>query len=259
MGMKWSMVRVIMARLRISVAGTGAHRASVGLKAQVGTVLMKRIVLVNPNTTEALTTLMVEIAREHAPSSVQIEGMTAPFGTPLITCDAELDEASSAVLALAPRLAQNADAVIISAFGDPGAGNLASMLPLPVVGIAEAAMRAAAHGGRRFAVVTHTGRLVNRMARRAEEIGLGTRCVGVLASEDDPVALMARPAALEDALHVLALRAVRDLGADAIIVGGGPLGRVAKALRCRCGVPVIEAIPEAVGYVATALAAGPTR
>jgi Asp/Glu/hydantoin racemase len=220
---------------------------------------MKRVVLVNPNTTEALTTLMVEIALEHASAGVQIEGMTAPFGPPLITSDAELEEAAGAVLALAPRLAQDADAVIISAFGDPGAGELASMLPLPIVGIAEAAMRAAADGGRRFAVVTHTGRLVHRMARRAEEIGLGTRCVGVLATEGDPATLMATPAALEDALHVLALRAVREHGAEAIIVGGGPLGRVAKALRDRIDVPVIEAIPEAVRHVAAALAAGPTR
>jgi len=50
------------------------------------------------------------------------------------------------VRALAPELAQSADAVIVSAFGDPGA-----------VGIAEAGMRAASANGRRFAVVTHTG------------------------------------------------------------------------------------------------------
>ena len=58
---------------------------------------MKRIVLVNPNTSVALTTLMVEIARERAPENVQIEGLTAAFGAPLITCDAELDEATRAV------------------------------------------------------------------------------------------------------------------------------------------------------------------
>jgi allantoin racemase len=220
---------------------------------------MKRIVLVNPNTTEMLTTLMVDIARECAPAGMQIDGMTAPFGPPLITCDEELEEAAGAVLALAPRLAQSVDAVIVSAFGDPGADALARMLPLPVIGIAEAAMRAAAHGGRRFAVVTHTGRLVGRMAGRAEDIGLGAQCVGVLATEGDPAALMARPAALEDALRVVAERAVAELGAEAIIVGGGPLGRLAQALRGKVGVPVIEAIPEAVRHLARWLATSATR
>ena len=44
-------------------------------------------------------------------------------------------------------------------------------------------------------------------------------------------------------------------GAEAIVIGGGPLGRVAKALSGKVGVPVIEAIPEAVRNLATALGA----
>lgn len=220
---------------------------------------MKRIVLVNPNTTAALTALMVEIARECAPAGVQVDGLTAPFGPPLITCEAELEEAARAVLALAPELARGADAVIVSAFGDPGADQLAAVLGRPVIGIAEAAMRSAANGGRRFAVVTHTGRLVSRMAARAGEIGLGAQCVGVLATRGDPVALMETPAALESALQVLAERAMAELGAEAIIVGGGPLGRVAEALRGKVGIPVIEAIPEAVRHLAAELQPSATR
>jgi Asp/Glu/hydantoin racemase len=207
---------------------------------------MTRIALVNPNTSAALTRLMVEIARESAPGNMQIEGLTAPFGAPLITCDAEHDEAADAVRALAPELARRADGVIVSAFGDPGADELARSLGRPVVGIAEAGMRAAAANGRRFAVVTHTNRLAKRMARRAEEVGLATHCVGVLATEGDPAALMAAPAELESGLLALAKRAVAELGAQAIVIGGGPLGRTAIALRGKVGVPVVEPIPEAV-------------
>jgi Asp/Glu/hydantoin racemase len=214
---------------------------------------MKRIVLVNPNTSGALTTLMVEIARERAPANVQFEGLTAAFGAPLITCDAELDEAVDAVRALERELAQRADAVIVSAFGDPGADELARLLHLPVIGIAEAGMRTAAANGRRFAVVTHTGRLVKRMAQRAQEVGLGTHCVGVLATEGDPVALMAAPAELERGLLALAKQAVAELGAQAIVIGGGPLGRAGNARRGKVGVPVVEPIPEAVLHVTKAM------
>jgi len=220
---------------------------------------MKRIVLVNPNTTEALTALMVEIAREAAPPGVAVDGLTAQSGAPLITCDAELDAAAGAVRALVPELAQVADAVIVSAFGDPGADDLRDMLSRPVIGIAEAAMRTAAHGGRRFAVVTHTGRLVRRMAARADQIGLGAQCAGVLATAGDPAALMAVPADLEDALHALAVRAVAERGAEAIVIGGGPLGRAARALSQRLAVPVIEPIPEAVRHLAGTLGLRPTR
>ena len=180
--------------------------------------------------------------------------MTAPFGPPLITCDLELEEAARAVFSLASVLAQRADAVIVAAFGDPGADALANMLAKPVIGIAEAAMRIAASGGRRFVVVTHTGQLVERMARRAREIGLGENCAGVLAAEGDPITLMANAAALEGALKTLA--GVEELGAEAVIVGDGLLGGVAKRLRGRVGVPLIEAIPAAVHHVAAALGAG---
>jgi allantoin racemase len=163
------------------------------------------------------------------------------------------------VRALAPELAQSADAVIVSAFGDPGADELATLLNRPVVGIAEASMRAAAANGRRFAVVTHTGRLARRMASRAADIGLGAHCVCVLATDGDPVALMATPVELERALKVLAEQAVAEHGAEAIVIGGGPLGRVAKALISKVSVPVIEAIPEAVRHLAAARGAAATR
>jgi allantoin racemase len=52
---------------------------------------------------------------------------------------------------------------------------------------------------------------------------------------------------------------VAEFGADAIIVGGGPLGRAARALRSRVDVPVIEPIPEAVRYITAAIDAAATR
>ena len=73
------------------------------------------------------------------------------------------------------------------------------------------------------------------MALRAEEIGLGAHCVRVLAAEGDPAAMMATPAELESTLQALAKRAVVEHGAEAIVIDGGPLGRVAKALSGKVG------------------------
>ena len=46
---------------------------------------MKRIVLVNPNTNPATTDRMVAIAQEHAGPHFGVEGITASFGSPLIS------------------------------------------------------------------------------------------------------------------------------------------------------------------------------
>jgi Asp/Glu/hydantoin racemase len=124
-----------------------------------------------------------------------------------------------------------------------------------VVGIAEASMRAAASGGRRFAVVTTTPGLVRRISERAERLGLGTFCRAVLTTEGAATALMRSPSDLDRSLSELAVRAVAKLDVEAIVVGGGPLGRVARALRDKLSVPVIEPIPEAIRHVGRRLGA----
>jgi Asp/Glu/hydantoin racemase len=212
---------------------------------------LKTVALVNANSSSGITEDMVEIARQSAQGRLEIVGLTAPFGAPLITCEAELEEAGRAVLALAPGI--RTDAVIVSAFGDPAAEALAAVLNRPVVGIAEASMRAAARGGRRFAVVTTTPGLVRRISERAVQLGLGGFCIGPLTTQGDASVLMRSPNDLTRCLRELALRAVDQLGAQAIIVGGGPLGRVARSLRDTLSVPVIEPIPEAVSYIGQVL------
>ena len=57
---------------------------------------------------------------------------------------------------------------------------------------------------------------------------------------------MADPLALEQALLDLCERAIRDDGAQAIVIGGGPLAIVGRALAHRLPVPVIEPVPAAV-------------
>jgi Asp/Glu/hydantoin racemase len=212
---------------------------------------MRTVALVNPNTSADITDDMVEIARQSATGRLEIQGLTAQLGARLIICEAELDEAARAVLALAPGI--TADAVIVSAFGDPAVEAMAKVLSRPVVGIAEASMRAAARGGRRFAVVTTTPGLARRIAGRAETLGLGPHCAAVLATDGDAAALTRSPGDLEASLRKLAVQAVEMHGAEAIVVGSGPLGRVARALRATLSVPVIEPIPEAVRCIERAL------
>lgn len=200
-----------------------------------------RLALVNTNTDAAVTRTMCSIA---ARKGVEITGFTAPFGAPLITNEAALEEASDAVLALALDLL-DFDGVIVAAFGDPGLERLRGCLSCPVTGIGEAAMRAAGQGGRRFAVATTTPDL-------SASIRAGAACegfenfVGVWLTPGDPVALTADPDRLMVALQNACEAAIAEGGAEAVIIGGGPLAQAAEVLRERLMVPLIAPIPEAV-------------
>lgn len=200
-----------------------------------------RLILVNPNTSQATTQAMVAIAREAA--GAPVEGVTAPFGAPLIADPHALAVAAQAVESLASDLA-GADAVIVAAFGDPGLAGLRARLACPVVGIAEAGMAEAAAIAAHFAVVTTTPALSEAIEERARDLG-HARFAGVFVTPGDPVAVMADDAGLADALADACLRAVAA-GAGAVVIGGGPLAVAARAIRDRVPVPLVEPVPAAV-------------
>ena len=201
-----------------------------------------RIALVNPNTSTSTTEAMRRIA-ERAALGAEVEGLTAPFGAPLITDAAALAVSVRAVEKLAPQLL-GFDAVVVAAFGDPGLEALRERLAAPVTGIAEAAMREAARGGRLFAVATTTPDLRAGIDARAAREG-HTSYLGTWITPGDPTALMADPEVLVAALEA-ACRGAIDAGARAMVIGGGPLGEAAEALSGRLPAPVIAPIPAAV-------------
>lgn len=216
-----------------------------------------RITLVNPNSNRSTTQQMLALAQQAAGSHATLDALTAGFGAPLICDEAALAVAADAVLALLPTLVQSRpNGVIIAAFGDPGRAHLSGHLACPVIGIAQAAMAEAAIGGRRFCVVTTTPDLVSAIMCTARGYGLGRECLGVRLTPGDPGKLMADAAALEQALLVACEAAVRENGAEAIVIGGGPLAVAARALAGRLPVPVIEPVPAAVRRVLAELAGG---
>lgn len=203
-----------------------------------------RLALVNPNTTQATTDMMVRVAAQEAGSNVTIEGVTAPFGAPLITSPKALDKAEEAVIALVSELGVY-DAVIIAAFGDPGRAALREILDVPVTGIAEAAMAEAAAEDRRFAVATTTPALASRIAATARALG-HRRFAGTWTTEGDPATVTADADRATAALSDAVAASVREGRAEAVVIGGGPLALAARALAVSAPVPLIEPIPAAL-------------
>lgn len=207
---------------------------------------MTRLLLVNPNTNTRTTAVMAAIAQRAAPPGVTVEGATVATGAPLLDDPAKLAAGAQAVQALlaATDLSPYAG-VIVAAFGDPGLAESRAAAPVPLTGIAEAAMAEAAAAGR-FVIVTTTGLLKPAIDARVAQYGHAPRHAGTFLTEGPAAALMAEPARLEAALEATARRALAETGADAIIIGGGPLAAVAERLRPRFAVPIIEPVPAAV-------------
>jgi Asp/Glu/hydantoin racemase len=213
---------------------------------------MRHITLINPNTNSETTRLMADIAQAAAPSGFSITGATVAEGPPLIVDETGLETAAGAVTALLETIEDNADGYIISAFGDPGLAAARRNLQVPVAGIAEAGMTEAAAGGRRFGVATTLPGLEAAIRRRAEEYGFAAQFISTRLTDGDASYNMADPARLADALEGAIQRCLDD-GAEAVVIGGGPLAQAAKALAPRMPIPLIEPVPAAVRAMMRAL------
>ncbi|UFZ04744.1 aspartate/glutamate racemase family protein [Bradyrhizobium ontarionense] len=210
---------------------------------------MPRILLINPNSSAATTAMMVSIAASCCGDRAEVFGATAKRAPTMITDGAALVASATEVVEIARAHRDACDGIIVAAFGDPGAAEIRSFGSRPVVGIGEAAMRAAAQGGRRFGVATVTPALVASIAALAHGLGLSAQFTGTRLTEGDPAALAADPARLVAALAAATRACIDADGAEAVIIGGGPLAQAADQLQPQFEVPIIKPIAAAMAQL----------
>jgi len=206
-----------------------------------------RLLLINPNTSAAMTARMEREAAAVLAPDVTLTGLTAARGLPYIASRAEAQLAGGAVLETLAEHQAGYDAAVIAAFGDPGLIAARELFDLPIVGMAEAAMLTACLLGQRFGLVTFSGTLLPWYEDAVALSGLSARCACVRA-----VAAAFRSVAevqheLEDEIVALANRAVTEDGADTVILAGAPLTGLAVRVRDLVPVPLIDPLAAALG------------
>ena len=204
---------------------------------------MPHLLLINPNTSAEVTALLARHAQALAPPGGRCDALTAPFGAAYIASEAAADVAQRAVPAAweAYRASGGAapDAVLVACFGDPGVAVLRALTSVPVLGLAEVAMRAAAGLGR-YAVVTGGAAWGPMLERLAASLGLADGLAGVVTVERSGAQLLADPPAAQ-ALLLAACHDALALGdVRAIVIGGAALADVAAPLAPLLPVPLID-------------------
>jgi allantoin racemase len=217
---------------------------------------MARILVLNGNTTQAITDRIAEAARAAAPEGVTIEAATAPYGLPLIVTRADWLLSGPPILAALAARRGHYDAAVIAVFGDPALEAAKLLLDVPVLGISEAAFHAASMLGRRFGIVSFTAALRPMFEDCLDHHGLRARCAGFRMGPPDA----SYPATLGEAektqLLALVRTSIEQDGAEAVILAGGPLAGLAPVLQPMVPVPLVDGTAAAV-RLAAALAGLP--
>ena len=218
-----------------------------------------RLLLLNPNTTVALTDRMMTAAERVCAPTTQITPLTAPRGVPYIATRAEAQIAGAIALEMLAACHDQHDAAIIAAFGDPGLGGARELFSLPIVGLAEAGMLMACTLGRRFSIVTFAAALEPWYHECVEWHGLGARCASIRSLDGSFASISDVQEEKEALLVALAARAITEDAADVILLAGAPLAGLADKVRDRLSVPVIDCVGAAVKMAEGLVALGPRK
>lgn len=205
------------------------------------------IALINPNSSLTTSDMMGLLAAKYLPAEFDLRPITATTTPAMLVSVEDVARAQEEVISLGVEAAMTADAIVIAAFGDPALHALRHLVRIPVVGIGEAALLAASTGQRHFAVVTITPALKNDIAGYIDLLGLTANCCGVFITDASPGQLMNDADLQDQQLYQTCLSAIKQ-GAEAIVIGGGPLAASAERLKSRLPVPIIS--PLIAGIVA---------
>jgi allantoin racemase len=206
-----------------------------------------RIKVINPNTTAAMTDTISAAARAVAAPGTVIVAATSASGPASI--EGHYDEAVAVIGVLEQIRAGEADgcdAYVIACFGDPGLLAARELAAGPVIGIAEAAMRAASFLATGFSVVTTLARTRVIAEHLVVAYGMERACRRVRAI-DVPVLELDDPASNARArLFEECRRALTEDGSGAIVLGCAGMADLAATLSRDFQVPVIDGVAAAV-------------
>ncbi|MFT4297156.1 MAG: aspartate/glutamate racemase family protein [Micropruina sp.] len=216
------------------------------------------LLVVNPNTNTATTSVMTALAQAMLTGTgLTARGVTVDGGPSVITGPEALAASVPHVLRCVHRsLTADTAGIVVAAIGDPGVREVRQCWPGPAIGLGEASIRAAGRDGRRFGMVTSTRRLGPGL------LGLVHRHAGPgvftgLRFTDASAEQLAADDALEYRELSEAVRLCEQVdGAEAVIIGGGPLSRTARRLAQQHRSVVVQPVPSAVRHLLDALGLG---
>jgi allantoin racemase len=225
------------------------ERRAAGTQAATGegmTTSPPSLLLINPNTSPSVTALLEAAALRAAAAlsqPVQVRTATAAFGPRYITGEVGAAVAAHAAMeayATAVHRDGAPSAVLLGCFGDPGLFALRALSSAPVLGLAEASMRAAAAIGP-FAVLTGGAAWVPMLHRLAQALPLSAPMLGVHALPRSGGEMAAQPQQAVEWLAEAGAQALRRWpDARTLLLGGAGLAGLAAPMAGRLPVPVLD-------------------
>ena len=214
---------------------------------------MSRILVINPNSTEAVTRGIDEAcAPLRMPGGPEIECVTLKEGPPGVETQQHVDSVVAPMLRLVRERERDCDAFVIACYSDPGVHALREATKKPVLGISECGILTALTLGQKFGVIAILWQSIPRHLRYMGAMGVMDRLAGEL-PVGLPVVELADEKKTAGRMLEVGKRLREEHGADVIVMGCAGMARYRTPLQDAVGIPVVEptqaAVAMAIGRV----------
>jgi allantoin racemase len=218
---------------------------------------MASLLVINPNTTATMTAAIAAVARAAASPGTHIVARNPSRGP------ASIEGPYDRALCLEPVLEEimrgereGCDATVVACFDDPGVDAARALVRGPVIGIAEAAMRAASMIAARWAIVTTVQPAIAGIEELLQRYDASAACVGVLAADVEVLALEHPSDETRKRVLEAARTLVHDRRAEAVVMGCAGMSSLHAELSRSIDVPIIDGVATAVRLLESLLALG---
>ena len=200
------------------------------------------VIIINPNSTVSMTEAMLAQARRYCPE-MEFEGWTSHDGPAAIQGLADGEDARAPLIRLVKRASsQGAAGIIIGCFDDTALEEASEIADCPVIGIGQASYHYAALRNWRFSVVTTLSVSRPIIVDNIERQGLGHLMSSVRASEIPVLELETNTKRAGMVVAEEAVRAERNDGVSAIILGCAGMVEVVETVRKTLSTTVIDPV-----------------
>jgi Asp/Glu/hydantoin racemase len=215
--------------------------------------MQARILVINPNSTEAVTRGMDEACdRLRVHGGPAIECITLAEGPPGIETQEHVDRVVVPLMRVVSTHEKDYSAFVIGCFSDPGIHALRELTRKPVLGICECGILTALTLGQKFGVIAILRQSIPRHLRYIGAMGLTDRLAGELAVGLG-VAELADERQTLGRLVEVGERLRDDHGANVVVMGCAGMAGYRGSLQAALGIPVVEptqaAVATAIGRV----------
>lgn len=217
---------------------------------------MKRILVVNPNSSEEMTRDIRNTVSYAEDSSFSIEVVRMEKSPHVLESFSDYTLAGAQVIDYIKSFSDFPyDGVVLACMGDPCLYAVKEVSPVPVVGIAEAGISTALLTGFRFSILASSAKAKPMMESMVMMYGMESRMASVESFEIPIDDFMSDPDVLRDSIRRTADRAI-EKGADVLLLGCAGMTMISRELSTLSSIPIIDPIKAGVEQIKALLNGG---